>query len=195
MSFDRVEIRDYRMAAEIWVSWINILLVLALVAITAYYAKKTADILEESRKSRQAAERQASAAEASVLALRQRLEEEAGLGRTTVAAAIQSATRTIEYWGQANVMNLAATGAIPANIDLLSVDYQLAVQHARRISVNGSVELAGAFDQLRIAQTEIQILPDVRQTNPIFYQQHAQTVGECLRMARLNLETATALFS
>ena len=173
-----------------WPSWINVFLVFVLVVITAYYARKTADILEESRKSRQAAERQASAAEVSIRVLRQRLEEELGLSKTIVAAAIQAATRNIEYWKQANVYNLACTNALPRTINLLPVKYQSAIQHARRISVEASVELLGVFDNLRFAQTEIEILRDGKQTSPAFYQKHAKAAIEFLDLAQVDLETA-----
>jgi hypothetical protein len=78
--------------------------------------------------------------------LRQRLEEEAGLSRTIVAVAIQTATRNIEHWISPNIPNLAVIYGIPKTVDLLPPDYESAVQHARRISVEASVDLAGAFD-------------------------------------------------
>ena len=173
-----------------WPSWINAALVFALVAITAYYAWSTAKILDESRKSRQAAERQAAAAEESIRVLRQRWEEEAGLSRTIVAAAIQTATRNIEYWKNANILNLAAIYALPKTIDMLPVDHHSAVQHARRISVAASVELAGAFDNLRMAKTEIEILRDAKDTSIAFCQQHSAAATNFLDSAMLDLSEA-----
>jgi hypothetical protein len=173
-----------------WPSWINLVLVFALVVITAYYAWSAKRILEESRRAREAAERQAAAAEESVRALRQRLEEEAGLSKTMVAAAIQTATRNIERWKSLNIHNLAVTYAIPKTVDLLPPDYESAIQHARRISVEASVELAGAFDSLRTARTEIEILRDARQTSPTFYQQHSNAAINALNQAMLDISTA-----
>lgn len=173
-----------------WPSWINVALVFALVVITAYYAWSTKRILEESRKMREASERQAVAAEESIRALRQRLEEEAGLSRTIVAAAIQTATRNIEHWKSLNIPNLAVIYGIPKTVDLLPPDYESAVQHARRISVEASVELAGAFDSLRTAKTEIDILRDARQTSPAFYQQHSNVAISALNQAILDIGTA-----
>lgn len=173
-----------------WPSWINVALVFALVVITAYYAWSTKRILEESRKAREAAEREAAAAEESVRALRQRLEEEAGLSKTIVAAAIQTATRNIEHWKSLNIPNLAVIYGIPKTVDLLPPGYESAVQHARRISVEASIELAGAFDSLRTAKTEIEILRDTRQTSPAFYQQHSNAAIGALNQATLDISTA-----
>jgi hypothetical protein len=173
-----------------WPSWINVALVFALVVITAYYARSTKRILEESRKTREAAERQALAAEESVRALRQRLEEEAGLSKMIVAAAIQTPTRNIEHWKSLNIPNLAVINGIPKTVDLLPSDYESAVQHARCISVEASVELAGAFDSLGTAKTEIDILRDARQTSPTFYQQHSNAAINALNQAMLDISTA-----
>lgn len=173
-----------------WPSWINVALVFALVVITAFYAWSTQKILDESRKSREATERQATAAEESIRALRQRLEEEAGLSRTIVAATIQTVTRNIDHWKSLNIPNLAVIYGLPGTIDLLPPDYDSAVQHARRISVEASVELAGTFDDLRLAKTEIEILRDAKQTSPAFYQQHSNTAINALNQATLDLGKA-----
>lgn len=173
-----------------WPSWINVALVFALVVITAYYAWSTKRILEESRKTREAAERQAAAAEESIRALRQRLEEEAGLSRTIVAAAIQTATRNIEHWKSLNIPNLAVIHGLPKTVDLLPPEYHSAVQHARRISVDASAELSSAFDNLRMAKTEIEILRDAKQTSPAFHQQHSNSAINALNQATLDLGKA-----
>jgi len=73
---------------------------------------------------------------------------------------------------------------------LLPPDYESAIQHARRISVEASVELAGAFDNLRTAKTEIDILRDARQTSPAFYQQHSNAAINALNQAMLDISTA-----
>jgi hypothetical protein len=130
---------------------------LILVFVTGYYAYKTSKILEESRRSRQAGERQASAAEESIRLLREQIEEKAGLDKTIVASAMQTAIRNIEYWQSANVYNMGATYSIPQNIQILPDNAHSAVEHSRRISVEGSGQLTSAFDHLRHAETEIQI--------------------------------------
>jgi len=173
-----------------WPSWINVFLVFALVLITGYYAWSTKRILEESRKAREAAERQAAAAEESIRALRQRLEEETGLSRTIVAAAIQTATRNIERWKNLNIPNLAVIYGLPQTVDLLPLDYGSAVQHARRISIEASEELSSAFDSLRTAKTEIDIMRDAKQTSHAFYQQHCDTAINALNQATLDLAKA-----
>jgi len=173
---------------------VNVLAVAVLVGVTIHYARTTAKILEESRKSREAAERQAAAAEESIRAFRQQIEEQAGLSRTIVASAIQSAIRNIEYWSRANVFNLACTHAIPANIDLVPDNSRAAVEHARRISVDGSVELSGAFDNLRSARTEIEILRDAKQTPAHFYEKHSQEALKYLGLAKPDLDAAQGYF-
>ncbi len=173
-----------------WAGWVNIVLVAVLVVITAYYAKKTAEIVEESRKARHAAERQADAAEHSLAALRQRFEEEAGLSKTIVATAIQTALRNIEYWTSANIFNLAATYALPKNINLVPTEDNSAIQHARRISIEASHELSGAFDSLRLATSELETMRDGKQASPDFYTKHGQRALGLIEAAKLDIETA-----
>jgi hypothetical protein len=166
-----------------------------LVLVTAYYAYKTSKILDESRKARQAAERQAAAAEASIRLLREQIEERAGLDKTIVASAMQTAIRNIEYWQGANVYSLAAIHAIPQNVQLLPGNANSAVEHSRRISVEGSGELSSALDYLRYAENEIQILRDAKQTDHHFLEQHTRAVSRYLELARQDLRRAEGWFS
>src|SRR5437016_5068061 len=110
---------------------------LILVFVTGYYAYKTSQILDESRKSRQAGERQASAAEESIRLLREQIEESAGLDKTIVASAMQTAIRNIEYWQNVNVYSMASTHRIPQNVQMSPGNAHSAVEHSRRISVEG----------------------------------------------------------
>jgi hypothetical protein len=50
--------------------------------------------------------------------------------------------------------------------------------------------LAGAFDDLRHAKTEIEILRDAKQTSPAFYQQHSNAGINALNQATLDLGKA-----
>jgi hypothetical protein len=86
--------------------------VVILVVITSRCARSTAEILDESRKVRQAAERQANAAQQAISAsllqanaaqagvdlLRQQSEAQLGLGRGIIQSAIGSALTAISYW-------------------------------------------------------------------------------------------------
>lgn len=167
---------------------------LILVFVTGYYAYKTSKILDESRKARQAAERQASAAEESIRLLREQIEEKAGLDKTIVASAMQTAIRNIEYWQSANVYSMAGTYAISQNIQILPGSAHSAVEHSRRISVEGSGVLSSAFDYLRYAETEIRVLRDAKQSDHRFLEQRSTTCGHYLELALQDLREAEGLF-
>lgn len=177
-----------------WATVVNAVSVFVLVVVTIWYASSTARILDESRKARKASERQADAAEESLRVLRHQLEEHTGLGRTIVASAIQSARRNIEYWRRANIYNLACIRALPSVIDLPPSNSGSAVEHARRISVDGSGELSSCFDNLRHARAEIEIIRDAHQTSPHFYEQHTQSALKYIELAEVELNSAERYF-
>jgi hypothetical protein len=137
--------------------------VVVLVVITKHYARSTAELLEESRKAREAAERQASAsllqataAQSSLDLLRQQLEEQLGLGRGIIQSAIASAISQIEYWKTLPLSDLARASSLPLSGDLLPQAAAAAVEHARRISIAGAQMLSDAFDDLRLAKGEVE---------------------------------------
>jgi len=107
---------------------------------------------------------------------------------------MQTAIRNIEYWQSANVYSMAATYSIPQHIQILPDNARSAVEHSRRISVEGSGQLTSAFDHLRHAETEIQILRDAKQTHHRFLEQHSQTFSHYLELARQDLREAETLF-
>jgi hypothetical protein len=96
--------------------------------------------------------------------------------------------RNIEFWKAQNLFNMASTRALPESIDLLPANHQAAVEHARRLSPDGSLELSSAFDHLRSARTEIQIMRDAHQTSPQFYTEHAQKASRYLDVANTELD-------
>ena len=130
---------------------VNAASVEVLVLITNRYAKSTANILDESRKAREAAEKQAeaaqksfsasvpqaSAAPASVSLLRQQIEGQLGLGRGIVQSATASALSRITYWKSLPLTNLSKASSLPPTIDFLPVNAQSSIEHARRISEQG----------------------------------------------------------
>jgi hypothetical protein len=77
---------------------VNTLSVIALVWLTHQYADSTHEILEESRKAREAAQRQATAAQSNIDFLQCQLEEQSGLGLKIVQSAIDSGIGSISYW-------------------------------------------------------------------------------------------------
>jgi hypothetical protein len=170
-----------------WASVVNAISVLVLVAVTAFYARETS-------KSRKAAERVAQTSEDTVRMLRLQIEEQAGLGRTIVKTATQSALRAIEYWQlENNICNLATLLQLPSDINLVPEGARSAVEHGRRISVEGSEELSSCFDSLRFAETEITIMRDAKQTEPRFYQARASKANRHLTDAKSALEEAERL--
>lgn len=108
---------------------------------------------------------------------------------------MQSALRAIEYWQQeSNIHNLATLLQLPSDINLVPEGARSAVEHARRISVEGSEELSSCFDSLRFAETEITIMRDAKQTEPRFYQARASQANRHLTEAKFALERAQRLF-
>jgi hypothetical protein len=148
----------------------NVILVAVLIFVTWKYAKTTAEILEESRKAREATEQlikaaqsQASAAHSQATAayetlhvLRQEVQDLSGLGQSVVQSAIQSAMSAIEYWKRQALKDLAKFQAIPPTDDLVPANAHSAVEHARRIHPSGAQLLSATFDNLRRAREEIE---------------------------------------
>src|SRR5215472_17327574 len=135
---------------------VNSLSVVILVAVTAYYAKKTADILEESRKARIASESQALAAQHSLDLLRAQLVDQLGIGRAVIESAIESAMSAISYWKQRPLTNVSKGPGLPPSGNLVPANALAAVEHARRFSPQAAQELSSAFDDLRSAVSEIE---------------------------------------
>ncbi len=134
-----------------------------LVWTTIRYARSTAEILEESRKSRKAAESQASAGEAqaraafeSIALVRQQLEDQLGLGRSVIHSAIDSAVSAISYWKERPVTHVAKASGLPPSDNLIPANAVSAVEHARRVSPQAAQQLSSAFDDLQHAKNEIE---------------------------------------
>jgi hypothetical protein len=164
-----------------------------LVGVTIWYAYITARMLDESRKATGAAERQATAAEESIRALRLQIEEQSGLAKSIVATAIQSTIRNIEYWRNVNTFNLAAIKALPETIELVPTDASRAVEHARRISADASAQLASCFDNLRHARLDLEIMRSGSRLTPYQLQQLGNRVGQHFEAAGLDVNEAQRL--
>jgi hypothetical protein len=156
---------DHSPAIQALASVANVILAGVLVWTTIRYARITADILEESRKSRLAAEQQVKAAESQASASRSQasaayetlrlLREELQLGPSIVQSAIASAISSIEYWKSLDVVRLASVRGLPTTNDLVPLSAGIATDHARRISLQGAQLLSNAWDELRRAKDEI----------------------------------------
>ena len=163
---------------------VNAAAVLILVAVTAWYAWSTHRILR-------ATKRQADVAEASLNVAQHQLQEQAQIGKMIIANAIQTATADIEYWKEIGVLNLAATRALPANIDLVPANAGSALEHASRISKEAAAELQAAFNCLRRARGELEMLRDGQQTSGDFYEKHTRSVIKWLEDAKVKIESAS----
>ena len=153
---------------------LNTILVCWLAVITGKYARTTAAILEESRKAREAAERQVAAAKSQASAaqaqasvayqtlalLKQQLEDQLGLGRGIVQTAIHGAISAIDYWRSLKLIDLAKERGLPQTDGLIAPDMHGAIEHARRISEKGAELLAAAWDNLQRARDEIDRLKE-----------------------------------
>jgi len=169
------------------IDWIAVATV-ALVIVTGYYAFSTYKILGESQKTRDATERLANSSEQANKLLRQQIEEAAGLGKEIIRSAYQTASFNIKYWKAVNILDLATRNAIPLKIELVPPDAQSAVYHARRLSPDGAAHLSYAFDKLRIAQSEIEILREAKIREAGFDEKHAKRALEFIDAASVNLE-------
>jgi hypothetical protein len=146
--------------------WINAISVVVLVGVTWYYARTTRKILSESEKMRKAAENQAasaasqaSAANATLQHLREQVEELSGLGNSIVRTTIDSVVRSIEDWKKLDIKgNFGTAYTFPPPSDLIPENAQIVTEHARRISEKCAILLTAAFDDLRSAQGQIEIL-------------------------------------
>src|SRR5215469_375902 len=150
-------------AVQALASVVSVILAGILVWTTIRYAHSTADILEESRKSRKAVElqahasqSQASAAFESIALVRQQLDDQLGLGRGIIHSAIDSAVTAIDYWKKRPLANAAAASGFPPSDNLIPMNAAVAVEYARRIAQNVALELSSAFDDLRNAVNEIE---------------------------------------
>jgi hypothetical protein len=161
---------DHSLAVQALAAVASVLLTTVLVVTTIFYARVTRKILEESERTRKAAQRQASAteqqataAQRSVDLLQQQLAEQLGLGYSVVQSAIESAINAITYWKAQPLSNLAKHRALPPTDSLVPPNALAAVDHARRIDQQAAQQLSSAFDDLRNARNEIESMKQVGQ--------------------------------
>jgi hypothetical protein len=148
----------------------SVILAGILVWTTIRYARSTAEILEESRKSREAIELQAKAAQSqssasqaqasaafeSIALVREQLEDQLGLGRSVIHSAIDRAVSAISYWKERPLADVAKAPGLPPSDNLIPPNASAAVEHARRNAPQVTQELSSAFDDLRNARNEIE---------------------------------------
>ncbi len=136
---------------------VNAVALIVLVIITGWYASSTAKTLQQIRRQTAALEKQTAATQESVALLRQATEEQKGIGRMIVTSTVQSGLRTIDYWKNTNIVNLAFLNALPERIMLVPESGRRAVEHARSISAEATAELASALDEVKRCEEEFEI--------------------------------------
>jgi hypothetical protein len=171
----------------------GVVLTAVLVVTTILYLRATNRILVESRKSRAAAESQASAAQRTIGLLQQQLEEQMGLGKLIVKEAIHSTRQTIEYWnGQPGIGQLAEAHGLPPVDRVLPSNWENILEHARRISADGAASLTQAFDNLKKMCDEVERTRGIAKRQGAFMFPLPSRAPEFLRAARASLDDAEA---
>ena len=121
---------------------------------------------------------------------RTRANRASDINKRVIALAIQSALSKIEYWRGQNVANLAAIYQLPSTLDLVPDHSSTAVLEAGRISQEASAELSNAFESLKRAQQQLEVMRDAKMTSPQLYQQRAQSFSQYLAEAELEIQSA-----
>jgi len=169
----------------------GIVLTAVLVTATILYLRATNRILVESRKSREAAETQASAAQRTIALLQQQFEEQLGIGKLIVKDAIRSTRQTIEYWAaQPGFGQLAAAPGLPPTDRVLPSNWMNALDHVRRISGDGAASLAQVFENLKKMCDEVERTRDVAKRQGAFLYRTPSRAPEFLVSARASLDEA-----
>jgi len=176
------------------IDWYTVL-TFALVIVTAYYAWKTAKILEESKKTRDATERLAKASGQSIKLAQDQIFRASLVTKTIVASAINAARTNIEQWKTIDIHTYALHSRIPENVNLLPLNAQSAIENARLISPDGTFDLMGAFEDLRRASWELNILSKLQYPSRDTVEPHSKAVKIYLERASSSLEAATTHFS
>jgi hypothetical protein len=193
---------DHALAVQAFAAIAGIGLTLALTVTTIAYAFLTNGILRESQKSRLAAEKQANAAQsqASVAqrtlgVLQQQIDDQAGLGYSVMQATMGNAMSAIEYWKGLDLPRFANMSCLPPTDGLVPADTAAALNHARRIHGDSARRLSSAFDELRTARNEIEVMRELGRQGthgPGFYEAKCGLVVRCLESALDLLQKAQA---
>lgn len=143
-----------------------------------------------------ASEAQARAAFESIHLLRERLEDELGLGRSIIHSSIDSAVSAISYWKQRPLTSIASAPGFPPSDDLIPPNALRAAEHARHVSAQASELLSSAFDDLRDARKEIErtrLLGDTRGPGQGFLEAASSKAPEYLDSALKKLLQVKAM--
>lgn len=111
---------------------VNAASVFILVLVTTYYAYTTNGILKESKKTREAADKQAQAAEKTLAFLQAQIEEESKTALATLLGNVLELRKAAAHWSQEIVRPMPVNQTIEA--DLLPPEWAASLEKARRIS-------------------------------------------------------------
>jgi hypothetical protein len=132
------------------------ILAAVLVCVTIVYARTTSRILEESRKSREAAEKQAAAAQETLALLKSEYEERLGLGPQRVREAVLNTKLLLVYWSEQATRAFSSTDAIPDPEALVKTDLPGVMDFARMISTQCVDLISQTIGALRNAKGEFE---------------------------------------
>jgi hypothetical protein len=178
----------------------GVLLTTALTATTIVYAHTTQGILKESQRSRIAAETQATAAQnqasvaqSSLELLQRQIDNSARLGYSTMQTTISGALAGIEYWTSQDLPRLANMRGLPPTDALIPENAPAALDHARTIHGDSARRLSEAFENMRTARNEIEIMRELGREKimgPAFYTPKCERIVQSLQIALQLLQKA-----
>lgn len=174
----------------------SVLLTAALVWTTIRYVRSTAEILEESRKAREAAERQAATSEENLELLKREYEDRIGEGPQIISQALSGALKSIAYWIGQTMEGIHRPGHIPNPEGLISADLLSARNHARRVSDQCAEQISAAIDEMRLARSDIERMKQAALHGPQYLPgAGAPPAVNHLERARSHLYTAVQLLA
>lgn len=151
-------LRAYAPAVQALAAIAGVILTLALVWITKQYARITNDILAESHKSREAAERSARAAQENLALLKRQFQAHLGSGPQRLREVVMGAKGLIRFWSKQAVPATfnPATMPDPENLAQAASELSEVKEEARNVSFECVNHLVDAIVALRNAKSEFE---------------------------------------
>jgi hypothetical protein len=193
---------NHSLAVQALAAIAGIVLTVVLVCTTIFYARTTSGILAESQKARIAAEKQASASLSQASAtirtvdlMQQQMDLQLGLGQSFLQTTLGSAINAIEYWKSQDTSKLANMRGLPPTENLEVQNISAALNYARRIDQAAAQLVSSAFDDLRAARNELEIMREIgsgKIMGPAFYQPKCDSVTQYLNSSFEKIQRAQA---
>lgn len=167
----------------------------ALVFVTAYYAWSTRKILTESQRTREATWTLAKSSQESTQIMKQQIEQDRTIGRMIIVSVIKAAQTNIEEWETISIASYAVGGYIPENVNLVPLNAESAIQHARLLSSEGTVDLMSGLENLRRASWELNFVRQfIGTSNQTPVHKHSENIRKYIESASADLEAALKHF-